>query len=188
MQDTGLSVQKRVIKLLKSFYFVTKDNQRRIYIATRLVLCMLDEDDMVKELAMRTIKDLWFPSASVANTQGSSKTCAFASSVPQDKGQLQSKVVVIMGTAANFRDRQSPLENILHKIMAEKEGAEATSLHVHYAEICETLINGLVDASDLPGFVSGCVYGNEIHTDSAMETIMNCIRTIYLFSAAHPPI
>jgi cohesin loading factor subunit SCC2 len=59
-----------------------------------------------------------------------------------------------MGTSANFKDRQSPLEDILHKIMADKDGNEASSLHARYAEICEALIDGLVDASDLPGFVS----------------------------------
>jgi len=70
-----------------------------------------------------------------------------------DKTALLSKVVVIMGTTANFKDRQSPLEDILHKIMVDKEGQEALSLHARYGEICEALIDGLVDATDLPGFV-----------------------------------
>ncbi|KAF8636245.1 hypothetical protein AX17_003730 [Amanita inopinata Kibby_2008] len=169
--DTGLSVRKRVIKLLKAFYAVTEDNQKRIDIATRLVLRMLDEDDTVKELAMRTVEELWFPSASTTN-QASAKSRTYApSGASHDKSQLQSKVSVIMGTAANFKDRQSPLESLLHKIMAEKEGTEAAALHARYAEICETLIDGLVDATDLPGF-----------------TVVNCIRTIYLFSSAYPPI
>ncbi|KAF8621415.1 hypothetical protein AX15_007826 [Amanita polypyramis BW_CC] len=170
--DTGLSVRKRVIKLLKPFYHVTEDNQRHIDIATRLVLRMLDEDDTVKELAMRTIEELWFPIGNTTGAQGSAKTRASAlGDASQDKSQLQSKVVVIMGTAANFKDRQSPLETILHKIMVEKEGNDAVALHARYTEICETLIDGLVDASDLPGF-----------------TVVNCIRTIYLFSSAYPSI
>ncbi|KAK2465765.1 hypothetical protein APHAL10511_002309 [Amanita phalloides] len=167
--DTGLSVRKRVIKLLKSFYTVTEDSQRRIDIATRLVLRMLDEDDSVKDLAMKTIEDLWFPSGNVSSVQSSAKSRSLAASeVSQDKSQLQGKVVVIMGTAANFKDRQSPLETILHKIMAEKEGNDIIG---RYTEICETLIDGLVDASDLPGF-----------------TVVNCIRTIYLLSAAYPQV
>ncbi|KIL61369.1 hypothetical protein M378DRAFT_26115 [Amanita muscaria Koide BX008] len=170
--DTGLGVRKRVIKLLKSIYTVTEDNQRRIDIATRLVLRMLDEDDTVKELAIRTIEELWFPSAIAANAQSSTRTRAFApTGLAPDKALLQSQVVVIMGAAANFKNRQSPLEDILHKIMSEKEGADVTALHARYSEICETLIDGLVDASDLPGF-----------------TVVNCIRTIYLFTSAHPPI
>jgi len=59
---TNLGVRKRVIKLLKSFYGVTDDNSRRIDIATRLVVPrMLDEDETVKDLAIKTIEELWFP-------------------------------------------------------------------------------------------------------------------------------
>ncbi|TFK39055.1 hypothetical protein BDQ12DRAFT_682942 [Crucibulum laeve] len=167
--DTGLSVRKRVIKLLKSFYNVTSDNSRRVDIMTRLVLRMLDEDDTVKELAIKTIEDLWFPALPLPSAMKPKLGMPVAN--PLDKDSLQSKVAVIMGTSANFKDRQSPLEDVLHKIMAEKEGSEATSLHTRYAEICGTLIDGLVDASDLPGF-----------------TVMNCIRTIYLFTSAYPSI
>ncbi|RXW23420.1 hypothetical protein EST38_g2453 [Candolleomyces aberdarensis] len=166
MADTGLGVRKRVIKLLKSFYGVTDDTQRKIDVSTRLVLRMMDEDDTVKELATKTIEELWFPSAPIASAM---KKSGHQSN--QDKSALLTKVSVIMGTSANFKDRQSPLEDILHKIMAEKQGNEAASLHERYTDICETLIEGLVDATDLPGF-----------------TIINCIRTIYLFTAAYPSI
>ncbi|KAG6812718.1 radiation sensitive protein rad9 [Tricholoma furcatifolium] len=166
-KDTGLGVRKRVIKLLKSFYSVTDDTTRRIDIATRIVLRMLDEDETVKDLSLKTIEELWFPAATTVPTAMKSK----GTSNLQDKGPLLSKVAIIMGTAANFKDRQSPLEDLLHKIMADKSGSEATSLHSRYTEICETLIDGLVDASDLPGF-----------------TVFNCIRTIHLFASAYPAI
>ncbi|KAJ6620718.1 hypothetical protein B0H10DRAFT_1911606 [Mycena sp. CBHHK59/15] len=166
MADTGLSVRKRVIKLLKGFYAVTDDNDRKIDISTRLVMRMVDEDDTVKELAIKTIEELWFPSSLPSALKSRGGTAA-----NQDKGPLLTKVAVIMGTSAHFNDRQSPLEDILHQIIAEKQSNDATSLRARYTEICETLIDGLVDASDLPGF-----------------TVFNCVRTIYLFTAAYPPI
>ncbi|KII90510.1 hypothetical protein PLICRDRAFT_697054 [Plicaturopsis crispa FD-325 SS-3] len=169
--DTGLGVRKRVIKLLKSFYAVTEDNSRRIDISTRLVLRMMDEDDTVKELAIKTIEELWFQVNLQPHSILKSRTQQAAASNPHDNGPLLSKVAVIMGVSANFKDRQSPLEDILHKIMADKEGTEAATLHDRYAEISETLIDGLVDASDLPGF-----------------TVINCIRTIHLFTSAYPAI
>jgi cohesin loading factor subunit SCC2 len=137
-----------VIKLLKAFYSVTDDTARRVDISKKLVLRMLDEDDTVKDLSVKTMEELWFQTTSNQKTKGT------ATSVnPHDKGPLLSKVAVIMGTAANFKDRQSPLEDMLHKIMVDKERSEAAALHKCYVEICETLIDGLVDASDLPGFV-----------------------------------
>ena len=144
-------MRKRVIKLLKAFYPLT-DDARRIDIATRLVLRILDEDETVKDLAIKTIEELWFPPMPLQSAM-KSRTAAPANSL-QDKGPLLSKVAVIMGTSANFKDRQSPLEDVLHTIMAEKEGNDKNSLHSRYGEICEALIDGLVDASDLPGFVS----------------------------------
>ncbi|KAF4617468.1 hypothetical protein D9613_005695 [Agrocybe pediades] len=168
MADTGLSVRKRVIKLLKAFYPITSD-ARKIDITTRLVLRMLDEDDTVKELAIKTIEELWFPPTPLTSAL---KTRMPASAPnPRDNSALLSKVSVIMGTSANFKDRQSPLEDLLHKIMADKEGADKTSLHSRYIEICEALIDGLVDATDMPGF-----------------TVINCIRTIYLFTSAYPSV
>ncbi|KAF8073449.1 hypothetical protein FPV67DRAFT_1559883 [Lyophyllum atratum] len=166
--DTGLSVRKRVIKLLKSFYSVTEDTTRRIDIATRIVLRMLDEDETVRDLAIKTIEELWFPAAALPSAM-KSRTAASANA--HDKAPLLTKVAVIMGTSANFKDRQSPLEDLLHKLMVEKNGSEATTLHARYTEICETLIDGLVDASDLPGF-----------------TVINCVRTIHLFTSAYPAI
>lgn len=140
-----------MIKLLRSFYPLT-DDTRKTDIATRLVLRMLDEDDTVKDLAIKTIEELWFPPVPLPSSMKGRANAP--SSNTQDKAALLSRVTVIMGTSANFKDRQSPLEDVLHKIMADKEGNEKTSLHSRYGEICEALIDGLVDASDLPGFVS----------------------------------
>lgn len=167
--DTGLGVRKRVIKLLKQCYAGTEDLCRRIDIATKLVLRMLDEDDTVKDLAIKTVEELWFQAASQS---GIPKSRSVPSSGPgQDKGPLLSKVSVIMGVSANFKDRQSPLEDMLHKVISSQEAANASYLRGNYSEICEVLIDGLVDASDLPGF-----------------TVHNCVRTIYLFTTAYPSV
>jgi hypothetical protein len=112
---------------------------------------MMDEDDTVKDLTVKTIEELWFQNTTPLPSALKSRTSASLSN-PHNKSVLLSKVAVIMGVSANFKDRHSPLEDMLHKIMADKQN-ETSSLHDRYAEICETLIDGLVDASDLPGFV-----------------------------------
>lgn len=147
-----MGVRKRVIKLLRSFHGITDDIKRRTDICTKLVLRMFDEDDTVKDLSIKTLEELWFPSTA---SQPALQKLRNAAQGPDqhDKTQLLNKVSVIMGVAASFRDRQSPLEDVLHKIMASKEDADAGQLHARYSEICETLIDGLVDASELPGFV-----------------------------------
>ena len=123
-----------------------------IDIATWLVLRILDEDETVKDLTTKSIEELWFPPSTLPSAMKNRPHTTTSNS--HDKTTLLTKVSVIMGTAANFKDRQSPLEDVLHRIMAGKDGHERISLHARYGEICETLIDGLVDASDLPGFVS----------------------------------
>lgn len=183
-----MAVRKRVIKLLKSFYGVTDDNSRRIDIATRLVLRMLDEDETVKDLAIKTIEELWFPPLPLASALKTKTRTTAPANNSHDKTALLSKVAVIMGTSANFKDRQSPLEDVLHKIMADKDGHEASSLDACYAEICEALIDGLVDASDLPGFVSMASPPEYSTLMLLPQTVINCIRTIYLLTSAYPSI
>ncbi|EJF61054.1 hypothetical protein DICSQDRAFT_170603 [Dichomitus squalens LYAD-421 SS1] len=158
--DTGLGVRKRVIKLLKAYYSVTEDRSARIDICTRIVLRMLDEDDTVKDLAVKNMEELWFTNAVLA-----------VKSTQDGKMELLTKVAIIMGVAAQFKDKQSPLEDLLHRIMADKPEHDRSALHQRYVEVCETLIDGLVDASDLPGF-----------------TILNCVQTIYLFTSAYPAV
>ncbi|KAG9315547.1 hypothetical protein JVU11DRAFT_3168 [Chiua virens] len=167
--DTGLGVRKRVIKLLKQYYSVTEDLGRQVDICTKFVLRMLDEDDTVKDLAVKTIEELWFQNTSsqVAAPKGKPPSSANI----QDKTALLGKVSVIMGVSAYFKDKQSPLEDILHKIMSSQNPVDTPFMHTKYSEICETLIDGLVDASDLPGF-----------------TVQSCIRTLYLFTTAYPSV
>ncbi|KAH9923582.1 hypothetical protein B0H21DRAFT_765352 [Amylocystis lapponica] len=166
--DTGLGVRKRVIKLLKSFYAVTDIRPRRVDICTRIVLRMLDEDDTVKDLAIKTMEELWFQGGSIGSASQKARS---GSNAIQDKAELLMRVAVIMGVAGHFKDRQSPLEDLLHQIIADKEGDEAAILHRRYSDICETLIDGLVDASDLADF-----------------TVINCVRTIHLFTSAYPAV
>lgn len=161
---------------------MTDDNDRKVDIAKRLVMRMQDEDDTVKELAIKTIEELWFPV--VLPSAMKSRGVVAAS---HDNGPLLSKVAVIMGTSAQFSDRQSPLEDILHQIIAEKQGNDAAYLHARYAEVCGALIDGLVDASDLPGFVSWN-YTSSCSSLIHRQTVNNCVRTIYLFTASYPAI
>ena len=113
---------------------------------------MIDEDDTVKDFAVKTVEELWFRDGVPTVPSQKSRTQSGSGRSPE-RSDLQAKVTVIMGVVANFKDRQSPIEDLLHQIMDEKDVNEMTTLHNRYSEICQTLIDGLVDASDLPGFV-----------------------------------
>ena len=158
-----MGVRKHLIKLLRSFHEITDDIKRHTDICTKLVLRTFDEDNTVKDLSIKTLEELWFPSTA---SQPALQVLRNATQGPDqhDQTRLLNKVSDIMGVAASFRDRQSPLEDVLHKIMSTKEDADAGQLHACYSEVCETLIDGLVDASGLLGFVRQfLLYFNLMH-------------------------
>jgi cohesin loading factor subunit SCC2 len=162
--DTGVSVRKRVLKLLRNLYSQTLDYNRQIEIAVRLAQRVSDEDDGVKELAVRTLQEIWFeeqlplPTTPSRNKSSASNT--------DNQMSIQNRVVVIMGVAAN---RHTAVETLLHTIIGNKSGS--APLLGQYSQMCQVLIEGLIDATDLPGF-----------------SVYNCVKTLYLFTSAYPPI
>lgn len=186
LQDTGLSVRKRIVKLLKSLYESGGGGKdRRIDICTKLVSRMVDDDDSVKvrlmihdvgnsdpdrqALAIKTLEDLWLgasPSASEKKGGSLEPTSEHAADE-----RAHATAFVIMGVAANHGERQSPLEDLFHqvresydmtrialitssKIATSKEGQESSAVMAKYTEICDALIESLVDNQPGAGFVS----------------------------------
>ncbi len=57
--DTGLSVRKRMVRLLKSIHEATDDQRIRIDSCARIVRCVNDEDTVVQDMAVLTIGEMW---------------------------------------------------------------------------------------------------------------------------------
>lgn len=110
---------------------------------------------------MKTMEELWFPPS---NTLPGTKTQA---QMDQERNRILSKVSVIMGVCGNFKDRQSPLEDMLNKLVSGRDGADLSALQRQYGEVCDAMIDGLVDASDFMNFVSS----SECSTDSLLTNI-----------------
>lgn len=63
-----------------------------------------------------------------------------------------------MGVCNVFKDRQSPLDEMLRRIVHGKEGEDSvpSSVLARFKEIYDVLIEGLVDATDYVNFVCHC--------------------------------
>ncbi|KAG9047126.1 Sister chromatid cohesion protein 2 [Serendipita sp. 407] len=140
--DTGLGVRKRVIKLLKVFYTSTGDVSRRVDISSRLVHRMLDEDDGVKDLAVKSLEELWFGSDIWSNQPLNEE---------EDRSKLLPIVTVVLGVIAQ-KDRQGNVGDFLHKIMADRSEKDREVLKDQFTRICDTLIDTLVDDKEGPGY------------------------------------
>lgn len=135
-QDSGLSVRKRVIRLLKSLYPVVEDSLQKASICRRLVGRVYDEDDNVKvsqacsflriystvsltygpsqELAVSTFQDIFLSNTQL--NQRIQRNGDDAQSSLAKKREVLRKGCVLMSVAAEFRDRPNPLEDVLRMV------------------------------------------------------------------------
>lgn len=158
--DTGLGVRKRVIKLLKVFYQSTTEIGRRVDISARLANRMLDEDDGVKDLAIKTLEELWFGDGSLPQP----------TSEDEEKLQLKPTVTVILGVVAQ-RDRHGNVSDFLHRITVDRSEKETQWLHDKYMKICDALIDTLVDGESTTGF-----------------NVLSCVRAVQVIVSAQPSV
>ena len=105
-------------------YLVESSNERRISICHRLIMRALDEDETVKvsdssgpittanhvkDLAIKTISELWFGNEGTSDTVGGGSTSI---------NSLNAKVTVIMSVCIKFPSTwHSPLEFILTQVL-----------------------------------------------------------------------
>ncbi|GAA5948648.1 hypothetical protein JCM10213_003568, partial [Rhodosporidiobolus nylandii] len=142
ISDTGLSVRRRVVKLLKALYHVVEDEALRIEICRKLVYRALDEDDGIKDLAVEAVEDLWFgpPPKSVGK---------------QATGDITSLTSVIVQTTGVFRERGPPVDEALRLIMAKHVEKGTAAPLGRVKEVVEALIDGLVEDDREMDLVAG---------------------------------
>lgn len=134
-------------------------------------------------MAIKTIEELWFTNAADILEPRNSRTAEYGF---DSKSRLAAKVSVITKMIGEFQDRQT-IEDLLHKIIEDKDGREPIAIQKQYTDICDFLIDGLVDASDLPGQVCHQPKGaNGLLT--RLKNVVASIKSIYVFSSAYPAI
>ncbi|TKA56971.1 hypothetical protein B0A53_01372 [Rhodotorula sp. CCFEE 5036] len=136
--DSGLSVRRRVVKLLKILFGVVDDETTRVDICRKLVCRVLDEDDGIKELAVDAIEELWFGPAKKAHEA--------------DTAQLARIITLTCGSA---EDRPPPVDDAMRMIMAKhvEKGTEAPLDRLR--DVVETLVDCLVENKNEMDLVSG---------------------------------
>lgn len=135
-QDTGLSVRRRVVKLLRALFSVVEQEAERVEICRKLVWRVSDDDDGIKvrlpvptitrwttalilsrpqELAVDTVEELWFsrtlPSTSRTIINGESQA-----EETTDKSGLAQLASIIMAVAGETRDRPPPVDEVLRMV------------------------------------------------------------------------
>lgn len=100
MTDPANGPKKKAIKLLKDIYLSTTDTDKKIRIATELLLPILDDEKAIAELARQTFEDIW-----LAPLRSTSKL---------DENQLklnrENRVSLVISTVQNIQARPAHLQ------------------------------------------------------------------------------
>ncbi|KAL8277535.1 hypothetical protein RQP46_010090 [Phenoliferia psychrophenolica] len=158
--DTGLSVRRRVVKLLRVLFSIVESDALQTEICRKLVWRALDDDEGVKELAAEAIEDIWFSSTHA--TKGSARDTS-------PKPGIARLAQIIMAVTGVFgeRDRPPPVEEVLRQITA-KHVAKGTKPPLgRLKEVMENLIDGLLEQTE-------------------SFNIVECVKTVYILNAADP--
>ncbi|KZV76249.1 hypothetical protein PENSPDRAFT_646530 [Peniophora sp. CONT] len=154
--DMSPGVRKRSIKLFKSIYTATDVHAQRVDISRALVQRLADEDDQVKDLALKTLEELWFPPTPALKPRSNSSDNGAAAA----KEALQSRVLVLMDLAEKYGPA---VEELLHRL------GDTDGQLKRYGELVDALMEALIDNAPPAGF-----------------TVVKCIRTIHHLVSACP--
>lgn len=128
-----------------------------------------------QDLAVKTMEELWFT----------------APNTSQARTDILSSIPVILGVCEAFKDKQSQFEELLSSMISNKDGKEKgaqNTLKGRFSDLCDALIDGLLDASEIPNFV-------RIHKDNRVFLLMardfsrlsSIVSVLYTFSSLLSP-
>ncbi|MBW0481416.1 hypothetical protein O181_021131 [Austropuccinia psidii MF-1] len=157
--DKGVSVRRRVVKLLKSIYLILDDDEwisLKVDISHRLISRIHDEENSMRDLAMNAINELWFS----------------ANAKPFDVSLASS---ILMKVTAGYKDLPSPVEAVMKFIMkqySKKNQADFQQFTQCCQDVVEHLIDQLMDVASTA-------------RDSRFSEV-ECIKTICILTFAYP--
>lgn len=122
--DAGLGVRKRVVKLLRDMFNVTNNDEVKINICCKLIEATNDEDDGVKDLAVKSLTEILCPASNFDPAQAAA---------------------LLVDVIKDYRGKDESLKAAL-------EAVGANGQTQRYAEIIDSLISRMVDATEQSEF------------------------------------
>ncbi|ORY23265.1 hypothetical protein BCR39DRAFT_549569 [Naematelia encephala] len=128
VNDTGLGVRKRVVKLLRDIYLASSSRDTKIDICTKLIFLVGDNDESVKELATATLADIIFPPGTP---------------------RIDESANLLVEIIGEWQETSDALQRAVEEI---GKLCEAADRGTRFAETIDALLGKLVDATEQPDF------------------------------------
>ncbi|CAG8727606.1 21248_t:CDS:10, partial [Racocetra persica] len=177
--DTGLNVRKRVIKLLRDIYLKSSDQEMKIDIGCKILIRVNDDDDHVKDLALKTIQELWFaPFKHQKNFYAETYDLddddngqnEFNIMPTSGKKDVLARSLLIVGVAGRLGERNGHIMGGLFKKILDKDGKQKREI----MSICQCIVD--------------CLFEHllTLQDSNSKTEVVSCISTICLLCNASP--
>ncbi|WVQ72222.1 hypothetical protein IAR50_001771 [Cryptococcus sp. DSM 104548] len=127
VMDTGLSVRKRVIKILKGIFATMENRKMQVDICCRMIALVEDRDPGIKSLSTKTLVDMLF------------------------SGEGGDAARLFVDILSNYRGSYEVLEKALDEVSKE---CESIGQKNRFGSTIDDLINRLIDATEENSFDS----------------------------------
>ncbi|RHZ50276.1 hypothetical protein Glove_502g15 [Diversispora epigaea] len=178
-KDTGLNVRKRVIKLLRDIYLKSADQSMMIDIGCKILMRINDDDDHVKELALKTVQELWlslFKHQKNVNVHldgfedEDERQSEFNYMSAVGKKEVLARSLLIVGVSGRLGERNGHVMGGFFKKVLEKDDKQRREV----LNICQCIVD--------------CLFEHllTLQDSNSKSEVVSCISTICLLSSASP--
>ncbi|KAJ2613263.1 Sister chromatid cohesion protein 2 [Coemansia sp. RSA 1365] len=188
--DKGPSVRRRVMRILASIYVLSKDTVQLVDIGARLLQRTNDEERSIRELALKTLHELWFSLGEYANVENSSPEAettsnAFNMLSPETQREIFVRVHVMTGVlnATCSREVADLMADLFDHVSAAFSRPEAEEAMFVIRCVIDALFEQLLRAEESSVV---CETDIGVGTAAAEFSAISCLRFIATLSSIAP--
>lgn len=163
VNDSGVGVRKRAMKLLKDIYLNNTSKDVRASIADAVLYRVTDLDDGVQELARSTIEEVWMlPFYKVTGSEDTSV---------QAKLAISDHVALIIKTAQRQSGSSTVLDKVLQNLLSQKSKYPDANF-----KVCKALVAAMFDT----------IIDNPASEDADAPNARDALEVLTIFSKSNP--
>lgn len=163
VNDSGVGVRKRAMKLLKDIYLNNTNKDVKASIADAILYRVTDLDDGVQELARSTIEEVWMlPFYKVTGSEDTSV---------QAKLAISDHVTLIIKTAQRQNGTSTVLDKVLQNLLSPKSKYPDANF-----KVCRALVAAMFET----------IIDNPASEDSEAPTARDALEVLTIFAKSNP--
>ncbi|GAN03777.1 hypothetical protein MAM1_0047d03232 [Mucor ambiguus] len=175
IMDTAVTVRKRLVKLLREFYFKLTDHGIKIDVASKLMLRIGDNEITISQLSLKATQEILFlPFKEIEKDGNDYMGYSYANSPKERRRKITDLTLVITGAVSKLDPSVSAQNIALSQIIQKTiDGADEKSL-VWYEKVFQWIVDSLFDRMI------------KLEEEDDSVEFINCLATVYSFTKSCP--